>query len=246
MQFGGNAQGEGEIKGVVMSLKRTCIGTAGFALQHRCLNFKEVPFIQPATDATHQPRPAAEGLSGVRRHDQIEIALAIALLHIGQAMPLVRQRLQRLGEHAPIAHLHRQLTAIGAAQGAAHPKPVTSIDQTGDLFEPTLLLRLQTSLLKKQLNGSGLIRQGEKGELAHHPPRHHATGDGHRHITLLSIGEISMGLLQGRHAMGRRKTEGIGPLPQISQYPGLLQTGVAQLRHSRRGNRAPSCPLAWT
>ena len=129
VQLRGNPQGEGQIERVVVGLKGTGIGTTGFALEHRRFDLEKLAIVQPAADATHQPGPTAEGFAGVRRHDQIQITLAVALLHIGQPVPLVRQGLQRLAQHAPVAHLHRQLASIGPAQGSGHPQPVTGVDQ---------------------------------------------------------------------------------------------------------------------
>ena len=121
VQLGGDPQRQRQIQRVVMSLEGTGIGTTRLALEHRSLDLQKRTVIQPAANCTHRVRPAPEGLPRLGRHDQVEVTLAIALLHIRQAMPLVRQGLQRLGEHRPLAHLHRQFAAVGAAQDALDP-----------------------------------------------------------------------------------------------------------------------------
>jgi hypothetical protein len=46
-------------------------------------------------------------------HDQVQIALAIAALHVGQAMELLGQRTQRLGQQTQRITAHRQLAGLG-------------------------------------------------------------------------------------------------------------------------------------
>ena len=212
-----------------MGFKGPGIGAAGHALQHRRFDLEEVPFIQPAAHGAHHAGAAAEGFAGLGRHDQVEVALAVARLHIGQTMPLIRQGLEALGQHRPGRHLHRQLTPVGAAQGAAHADQVAGIHQGGDLGEVAWFSRsfrashsirgsplprdpIQGGLLQVELDRTGLIGQGEEGQLAHHPPRHHPAGDGHLQVPLFPVGQVGMVLLQGRGAMAGVKTQGIGPL----------------------------------
>ena len=199
--------------------ERTGISASGFRLQYGGFDLEKIPFIQPAADAAHRACPPAECLPRLGGHHQIQVALAVALFHIRQAMPLVREGLQALAEHAPVAHLDGQFTAIGTAQGAGDAQPVAGIHQAGDLLEPSLLLGLKAGLLQKQLKRAGLIRQCEKRELAHHPPRHHPSGHGHGLVAFLAVGQIGMGLLQCRHPIAWLKRKRIGTLPQFFQRP---------------------------
>ncbi|CAI8306027.1 MAG: Uncharacterised protein [Synechococcus sp. MIT S9220] len=121
-------------------------------------------------------------------------------------MPLIRQRLQRLGEHGPLGHFHRKLTAIRSAQDAAHTDEVARIHKRRDLGKRLA----QSRLLQKQLDRARLIRQGEESKFAHHPSRHHPTGDGHVEIPLFPIGQISVDVLQLSHPIGGIEMEGIG------------------------------------
>ena len=144
-----------------MGFEGTGIGTTRHALEHGGFNLKEAPLIEPTADRADRNGTAAKGFPGVRGNDQIEIALAIALLHIGQTMPLVRQGLQALTEHLPALHLDRQFTAIGAAQAARDTNQVTGIHQGGEVTE----IVSEGGLLNEQLNRARFIRQGEEGEL---------------------------------------------------------------------------------
>ena len=199
----------------MVGFKRPGIGPAGHALQHGRFDLQEIPGIEPAAHGAHHQGAAAEGFAGVGRHDQIEVALAVALLHIGQAMPLIGQGLEALGEHGPALHLHRQLAAVGAAQGAFHTDQIAGIHQAGEVgkgFGILRNLRFQGGLFNKELDGAGLIGQGEEGQFAHHPAGHHPAGHGHGHIALLAVREIGMGRLELAMAMAGLKAQAIGPL----------------------------------
>ena len=175
----------------MVRLKRAGISTTGHALQHRRFDLQKVALIEPATHGAHRHGPAPEGFAGVGRHDQIQVALAVALLHIRQAVPLIGQGLEALAEHGPALDLHRKLTAIGAAQAALHADQVTGIHQRSEVSESLGVLRhgrLEGGLLNKQLNRTGFISQGEEGELAHHAASHHPACHGHFQLPLLSVG----------------------------------------------------------
>ena len=235
VELGGNPQGEGQVEGVVMGLKRPGIGPTGHALQHRGFDLQKTPLIQPTADATDQQGAPPEGFTGVGRHDQIEIALAIALLHVGQTMPFVGQRLQGLAEHGPAADLHRQLAPVGAAQGSRHTDQVTRIHQGGELGEGPGLQALQCGLVEIELNRPTLIGEGEEGQLAHHPPGHHPTGHDHLEVAFLTVGQVGVGLLQRCGAVGGPKAQGIGLTAKSPEGFGFLQTGLAQIRQGLAG-----------
>ena len=129
VQLRGNPKEQRQIQRVVMGDERAGIRPAGLRLQHRRFDLEELTLVQPTANAAHRQRTASERLPGLGGHDEIQVALAVALLHIRQAMPLVRQRLQRLAEHGPVAHLHRQFPTVGASQDAGHPQPVAGIHQ---------------------------------------------------------------------------------------------------------------------
>jgi hypothetical protein len=54
--------------------------------------------------------------SALRRHDQIHVALAITLLDIAEAMPLVRQRRSDLVNRRSMSALTGQLAGLGPHQ----------------------------------------------------------------------------------------------------------------------------------
>ena len=126
-------------------------------------------------------------------------------------MPLVRQGLQALAEHLPALDLHGQLTAIGAAQAAADPNQIAGIHQGGEVTKVVS----EGRLLDEELDRTGLIGQGEKGELAHHAAGHHPAGHGNGHIPFFAVGQVRMGLLQLSGAVTGLEAQGIGTLAQL-------------------------------
>jgi hypothetical protein len=63
-------------------------------------------------------RAHAEGLAHFFVDDQVNVTLTIALFGVGQAVVLVRQRAQRLGQQAHVGHFHVQVALTRAGQGA--------------------------------------------------------------------------------------------------------------------------------
>ena len=64
------------------------------------------------------PRAHAEHLARFLVGDQVHIALAVLLLLVGQAVELLRQRAQRLGQQAQPGYADRQLAGFGLEQRA--------------------------------------------------------------------------------------------------------------------------------
>ena len=65
--------------------------------------------------------------------DEIEIALAVADLDVGQAVPLLGQRQQALREEVQPRRPDRELVGLGAEQASLDADPVAEIEQLVDL-----------------------------------------------------------------------------------------------------------------
>ncbi len=102
---------------VVVGFERLGRGAARNGLQHRRFHFQEVALHQEAADVRNHLRTHAEGLAHVFVDDQVNVTLAIALFGIGQAMVLVRQRAQGLGQQAHGGHFNVQVALAGTGQG---------------------------------------------------------------------------------------------------------------------------------
>ena len=65
--------------------------------------------------------------------DEIEVALPVADLDVGQAVPLLRQRQQALREEVQPRRPDRELVGLGPEQAPLDADPVAEIEQLEDL-----------------------------------------------------------------------------------------------------------------
>ena len=98
VQLRGDAQEHRQVQRVVVGLERLGRGATGDGLQHRRFHFEEVALVEEFADVADHLRTHTEGVAGFLVDDQVDVALAITLLGVGQAVVLVRQRTQRLGQ----------------------------------------------------------------------------------------------------------------------------------------------------
>ncbi len=106
------------VQRVVVGFERLGCGTPGDGLQHRRFHFKEVTLHQEGAGVGDHLRTHAEGVAHVFVDDQVNVALAITLLGVGQAVVLVRQRAQGFGQQAHAGHFNVQVALAGTGQGA--------------------------------------------------------------------------------------------------------------------------------
>lgn len=87
-------------------------------LQHRRLDFEEVTFDEELANVRDHLRTHTERVAGFFVDHQVDVTLAVALLGVGQAVVLVGQRAQRLGQQAHVGHFDVQVALAGTGQGA--------------------------------------------------------------------------------------------------------------------------------
>lgn len=91
------------------------------------LNLEEALVVEHAAQAREELGAQAEGLLHLRVHDQVRLALPVALVHVREPVPLVREREQRLGQHLPAPHVHRHLALLRPFHRPPHANDVTGI-----------------------------------------------------------------------------------------------------------------------
>ncbi|MNS62151.1 hypothetical protein D3C72_952010 [compost metagenome] len=173
VQLGRDAHEHLHVQRIVVRDERLGRGAARDRVQHRRFHFHEAGVGHMAAQRRDRVGAGAEGVARFRRHDQVDIALAVLHFLVGQAVELVRQRAQRLGQQAQLAHLHRQLALVGAEQLAAGADDVAQVpvlERGVDLFADLVARDVELDLAAAVLHG------GEAG-LAHHALEHHAAGD---------------------------------------------------------------------
>ena len=117
VELGRDAQVEVDVERVVVGDEGPGRGAAGDRLHHRRLDLEEAARVEERADARARAPRAPEDPPRLRVGDEVDVALAVAQLDVGQAVPLLRQRPQRLGEERQIARRDRQLAGPGAEEG---------------------------------------------------------------------------------------------------------------------------------
>ena len=148
-------------------------GAAGDVMHHRRFDFEEATRVQPVADFADDLRTRDEHLARLRGHDQVDVALAIALFDVGKPVELVRQRSQRLHQQAQLVGLDRQFAGPGAHQPAFDGHDVADVPA----LERVVGLA-QRGRLQEQLDASAHVLHGGERSLAHHALGEQATGDG--------------------------------------------------------------------
>ena len=97
------------VERVVVRHERPRQRAAGDRLHHRRLDFEEPARVQEPADRGDDPAADLEHAPRVGIDDEVEVALAIARLDVGQAVPLLGQRQQALGEEVQPRRPDRQL-----------------------------------------------------------------------------------------------------------------------------------------
>ena len=111
-----------------------------------------------------------EDLARVVVDDQVEVAPAVARLDVGQAVELLGQRPQRLGQELPGGRPQRQLAAARPQHGALGADEVADVD----VEQPLVGLLRRARRGGEELQVAGAVLDGQEGELAVLAPRHDA------------------------------------------------------------------------
>ena len=146
---------------------------AGDVMHHRRFHFQEAARVEPAAQRGDDARTRHEHLARLRRHDQVDVALAVALLDVGEAMELVRQRPQRLHQQAQLVDLDRQLAGLGAHRRAFGGDDVADVPAL-----ERVVGRAQRRRLQEQLDTAAHVLHGGERGLAHDALGQQAPGDG--------------------------------------------------------------------
>ncbi|RMS44312.1 hypothetical protein ALP65_04607 [Pseudomonas aeruginosa] len=173
VQLRGDAQEHGHVQRVVMGLERLGRGAAGDGLQHRGLHFEETALAEETADVGDDLGTHAEGVAGFLVDHQVDVALAVALLGVGQAMVLVRQRTQRLGQQAHAGHVDVQVALARAGQhafGADDVAQVPGLDLGQGFFRQGLAVDVDLQAL-------AAVLEDDEGTAVEHDPTGHLDRD---------------------------------------------------------------------
>ena len=145
--------------------------------------------------------------SGLLVDDEVDVALAVALLHIDQAMPLLREGSQTLGEKAELLHLDAEFAALGGDHltGGAHPVAAVEVGEGGEAVA-------EGGGLDEELDVTGVVSQHPEGETADLAGVDQATGDGDGGAGGRRGGEVAVAGVEFDGGVGALEADGVGLL----------------------------------
>ena len=176
VQLGGDTQIHINVLCIVMRNKGPGIGAAGNGAEDRRFHLHKAHIIQIAAQIGHELTADLKVALGFGIHDQIHIALAIADLLVREAVELLRQGLQGLGEQGNALGADAHLSLFRAENGALYAYDVSDVV----LSETVVLLLIHLVPTGIDLNTAGLVLQVAEGDLSHATLTHQAAGNGHR------------------------------------------------------------------
>ena len=111
-----------------MGYKRPGGSAAGNSVQHRCFDLDISPAVHKVPHMLDELRPDQEVALHIRVHHQIHIALAVAELLVLEAVELLRQRQQGLGEQGDVLCPDAHLPPLGAEDLAVHADNIADVE----------------------------------------------------------------------------------------------------------------------
>src|SRR5205823_12440897 len=111
-----DAQKEVDIQSVVMRDEWLGNGAAGDRLHHRGFDFHKPVLTEELPHGLHQLRALQEDFPDLGIHEQVHVALPVAQLDVGQAMPFLGKREKVLREKRSLLHMDCEFSGSGPEQ----------------------------------------------------------------------------------------------------------------------------------
>ena len=224
IQLRGDAQVEVDVQRIVVRDERTGRRTARNGLQNRRLDLDVALLVEVFAHRGHDLRALDEDLLDLRIDDQVEVALAVADLRVGEGVerPAVLlldhgQRADRLRQHGEAAAVHRQLARVGTEGESLDAHEVADVEQFLEhgVVERRIALGADVVAADVDLDAARVVLQFEERGAAHDAARHDAARDAHLSVVLLRLvvvfGDFAC---RGRHLVARG---GVGLDAQVAQ-----------------------------
>ena len=128
VQLGRDAEVEVDVERVVVGDERPRRRAAELVVEHRGLDLDEAAVGELPPDRGDRGEADREHAPGVVVDDEVDVALAEAGVDVGEAVPLVGQRAQRLGQQLEAVDLDRQLALPGGHHRAVDADPVAEVE----------------------------------------------------------------------------------------------------------------------
>ena len=159
VEFGCDPQEEFLVKEVVVRGKRAGICSTVNRLQDRGFELEKAVVIEIPSDEGDDPAPVPEYFPALVIHNQINVALAITLFDVGQAVEFLRERAYSLAQESECVHPDGDLTQFRPEHMTRDPDDVSPLDE---LVEEIELLIPKIVFTNIQLYLSRLITKVSK------------------------------------------------------------------------------------
>ena len=163
-------------------------------MHHRRLDLEIATGDEELAHRLHDLRAGDEHASRFGAGDQIDVALPVLLLLIGETVELFGQRAQRLGEQPQLCHPDRQLAGARLEQRTPGADDVAQVP----MLERFVRLGADGIVGDVELDAAAHVLQRGEARLAHDALEHHTAGDGNGDGRRLErvIGLAVVGLVQ--------------------------------------------------
>ena len=131
VQLRGNTHIHIYIQRIVVGDKGTRHSAAGNHLQHGSFHFKKIRTVEVAANKVDNRGSGSKGIAHFRVNNQVNIALAIAHLLVGEAMEFIWQRTQGFGQQLVVIHLHIEVALARLVQLTGNTDDITQINGLG-------------------------------------------------------------------------------------------------------------------
>ena len=129
IKLGSNAEVEVEVESVVMRLERPRHGPARKGLHHGRLDFEETFRVEEIPNSADRAAARLENFPHFRVDHQIEVALAVADFDVGEAVPFLRQRQERLRQELQSLGVDGQLASLGPEEVPRDAHEVADVEE---------------------------------------------------------------------------------------------------------------------
>jgi hypothetical protein len=246
VQLGRDPQEEVAVERVVMGLEGARRGAAGEPLQDRRLQLDVAAFVHVLADRGEDLRPQGEDLARALVRHQVELALPVAGLDVGDAVEEVGRVAQRLGEQHALADAERKLAPLGHVEVALHTDHVADVE----ILDALVGLLAEVVEAGVGLDRAGEVADVEEGRLAVDALAGHAAGDAVGPLAVIArpqllrvVGGVDRGDLRAVGEGAREGIDAFGAQPLQLGAPlglGRARRGRGRHRGVTHRSRAPN------
>ena len=198
-ELGGDAQVEIAVKSVEVGDEGLGVGAAEDGVHHGGLDLHVAVGLHVAANQADDLAALAEGVANVGVHDEVDVALTVTDLAIGQAVELLGQWTQGLGEDLQVRRGKGELAALGADDGTRRADDVSEVE--AGKKRPVLLRQVVHAA--EQLDGARDVLEDDEGDLALLAEGADTARERVDVLGALAVGELGVALLElggvGRH-----------------------------------------------